>query len=275
MTRLAVLALGLALLLGARPAAGEGQAPAVDMVVYLPLFSRNTTLSGTVTLYGVPVAGVPVELRYFDGATWLSRGFATTDSAGQYFFSPPSLNASERYYVRYMNSTDPSRLGYWATKELASYSASVGGSVAAFDIADIVLSAPANDAELSLPIGFSWFVRPATPNDSYVLNLYDPIDDIVYYTNPLGYVNAYTAYGTPYVDQWYAWWVGVYANNAEVAVTDAYGEAYDYHWVYVLPGALNSAPASVWQQRPLADTLPARIDPQTDRPVRQPVRVGP
>jgi hypothetical protein len=262
-------------MLGARPAAGEGQAPAVDMMVYLPLFSRNTTLSGTVTLHGAPVAGVQIELRYFDGAVWTSGDFATTDSAGQYFFSPASLNAGERYYVRYLNSNDPSRLGYWATKELASYSASVGGSVAAFDIADIGLDGPANDAELGLPIVFSWFVRSATPNDNYVQILYDPIDDGVYYTNPLGQVSAYTAYGVPYVDQWYTWWVGVYANNAEVAPTDAYGESYGYRWVYVLPGALNSGQATAWQQAPLADTLSARIDPQTDRPIRRPVRAGP
>jgi hypothetical protein len=78
----------------------------------------------------------------------------------------------------------------------------------------------------------------------------------------------------PYVDQWYGWWVTVYASGAEYSVSDAVGVSYYYSWIYILPSGQESGEAVV-EQVPIAPMLPAMTDPLTDRPIRRPPQVSP
>jgi hypothetical protein len=268
-SRLFVFAFVLSLL-GVYPVAGQAPAsPALlDQFVYLPLAARPGEISGTVTHNGVLAPGVQLELRYFDGATWSTRATATTNGSGRYAFIVPSLLGGQRYYIRYTNTTDSSRLGLWATKELSAYSAGVGVSMATFDIADIALDWPAEYAVHNLPVQFTWAIRSASPIDSYEFNLWDPIDEIVYSTSPLGHVNGYVLNGAPYVDQWYGWWVGVF-NYSEYAVTDAYGYSFGFRWVYILASASGANEIVLGDELPLAQMLPELIDPETERPIRR------
>jgi Tol biopolymer transport system component len=201
----------------------------VTHITYLPVAMKHwaTGIVGRVSQNGIAANGVPLELRYFNGAAWSTRGSTTTFGEGLYAFgNAPSLLPGEKYYVRFRNdSQTPGRLWIWGTPEITTYTAGSRRELAAFDIADIVLTAPPNATPVWLPYTFQWAPRPATPTDSYEFNLFDPSGNPYFYTNPpLGYVGYYTLNSLPpdfTTNKWYLWDVWVYSPDG------GYGISYD------------------------------------------------
>ncbi len=197
-----------------------------QMRVYLPLVSKpRPGIYGHVTENGLPAAGIPLELRFYDGSIWSSIAITHTQSDGWFAFTTaPSLGPGQRYYVRYQNTTDTSRLWTWHTRELTAFAAGGSVHIGDFDLADIGLLSPANDASVGLPRTFYWSVRSATPSDSYEFNLYEPSTESPYfYTDPLlGYVGSYTLTTLPAgfnVGQTYAWEIWVYSPDGGYGIS--------------------------------------------------------
>jgi hypothetical protein len=276
MRRLFVLAIVMALLPGALPAAGEGQAPQADTFLHLPVIIRQAApLLGSVTMQGAPAAGVLLELKHYNGASWNGLATTTTDASGAYSFSPPTLNPGESYRVEYLNYTDDSRLFFWRTATLTTYSDTVGAALATFDVANVLQVLPEPDASLPLPIDFSWQVRAYSPTDSYELNLEGEgnLGSIVAYP---GYVGEYTLTGPLYSDPgWYKWWVAVWAKAGAFAPWEAYGVPFYYQWVYIETATANANRPTRAAQGPLAARLPGLSNPVVDGPRREPVMARP
>jgi hypothetical protein len=183
--------------------------------VFLPLIRQAPHgLHGYVTENGVPVGGITLELRFWNGTSWSTRATTATASDGLYTFTNiPSLSPEQYYYVRYLNPTTSTRLYSWHTQALGVYNTGELVRIGDFDIANVALVAPAAGATVSLPATFRWTPRPATPSDSYEFDLFDPDtgDPYFFTVPPLGYVAAYTliglpsgfSTGTPYV--WNVW----------------------------------------------------------------------
>jgi len=168
---------------------------------YLPLIAKPSPgIRGRVTLNGAPTPSVPLDLRFYNGASWSTRASLTTDSNGLFLFTNvPSLGPGQHYYVRYLNSSQtPGRLWFWGTRTLTAYTSGTFTDIGDFDIADITLVSPPDGATIWLPYTFYWMRRPATPTDSYALEVFDPVDGDPYAaTDGLGYVSGVTVYGLP------------------------------------------------------------------------------
>ena len=219
--------------------AGEGPvfSPVASTTVgpahlYLPLVSRpQPGIFGHVTLNGSPAAGVPLLLRFFNGSAWSTAASLSTDGNGAYQFNPSALNPGQKYYVLFRNTTEPSELYVWGTRELLAYQPTDTVFLGTFDIADIVSTAPAPGALVNLPYNFQWTVRPASPTDSYEFNLTvpDPSQTPYFFTDPpLGYVGSYVLAHLPDKFQTqtaYIWFMWVYDQEG------GYGIAYYYRYV--------------------------------------------
>jgi hypothetical protein len=179
-----------------------------------------------VALNGSPIVGVSLDLRFYDGSAWSTSATTTTDSAGHFTFqNAPSLGPGQKYYVLYQNTAGTAgRLWVWGTRALTSYTAGSSEEFGNFDIADIPLVAPPNDTTVALPYTFQWTPRPATPSDTYELDIYDPTDLVPYfYTNPpLGYVGSYTLSKLPAgFKLWvkYLWEIWVYSPDGGYGIS--------------------------------------------------------
>jgi photosystem II stability/assembly factor-like uncharacterized protein len=193
---------------------------------YLPVVSKSRTgIYGRVTENGVTAAGIPLELRFYNGSAWSTLASTTTQIGGWFAFNTaPSLGAGQGYYVRYQNTTGTGRVWTWHTRALTTYAAGSSAHIGDFDIADIGLIAPANNAAVSLPHTFQWLPRAATPSDSYEFDLYAPNTGSPYfYTDPLlGYVGSYTLNALPVgfqIGQAYAWEIWVYSPDGGYGIS--------------------------------------------------------
>lgn len=189
---------------------------------------------GQVTLSGAPISGVSVELRFYNGSSYASGGFDSTDANGRFQFTgQPSLAGGQSYYVRYSNQSNPSRVFFWGTLELTSYTGGASVNIGNFDIATNDLISPPDGAERSLPVTFQWSTRTDTPSDSYRLHLTDDLYNWFY--GPLGFTGSYVlsslAGGLDY-DTYYFWDVYIYAPDG------SYGICWDYHTI-VFTSSLN------------------------------------
>jgi hypothetical protein len=120
-------------------------------------------------------AGVSVNLRLLDCTTeqdCTSIATTTSNSGGQYQFSnPPALQSPNYYRVAFYNgldgnADDTTRIDYWRGPKIASYSSGESATVAAFSVANVVLSTPAGGTTTTLPRTFSWVSRGVT-GDTY------------------------------------------------------------------------------------------------------------
>ena len=202
--------------------------------VYLPLISKPIILgiNGHVTLNGVAASGVPLDLRFYNGSAWSTFASTTTGANGSYsFLTAPSLGSGQKYYVRYLNSADTSRLSLWQTRVLTSYNAGTNVAIGDFDIANFIQTSPASGATVALPYLFQWNVRPSTPTDSYQFNLFNPFSSDgqpSWWTSPLGYVGSYSLNSLPTgfnPGTQYGWYVAIFSPDG------GYGEPYYYRRV--------------------------------------------
>lgn len=206
---------------------------------FLPLVSKPIPtptppfigINGHVAVTGGAVAGVSLELRFYNGSAWSTIATTSTASDGSFsFLNSPSLSPGQYYYVRYLNPGDSNRLGYWSTRLLSAYTAGTNVVIGNFDLANIPLQSPSPGATISVDTPFQWGTRPATPSDSYEFNLFDPYNANTYwYTPPLGYTGSYAINHSligfnPH--QIYGWYIGVYSPDG------GYGESYYARGVY-------------------------------------------
>jgi M6 family metalloprotease-like protein len=180
--------------------------PSNPSTLFLPfiakVYSPPKGIYGRITQSGAPVAGVSLDLRFYNGSSWSTYATTSSSSDGRFAFTnAPSLANGQGYYVRYQNpgGTYAGRLWFWSTRVLTSYSAGSAVAIGDFDIADIPMVSPSHGATITLPYTFQWTRRPATPSDSYEFDLFDPADYNPYWwTNPsLGYVGSYTLNSLP------------------------------------------------------------------------------
>lgn len=205
--------------------------------IYLPAVAYQllpNRLYGTVTDNGVSAAGVLLDLRFYNGSSWSTLTTTTTSIDGTYSFSDvPDLNSGQYYSVRYQNplGSEPNHLWVWYTRSVNSFSPNNQVHIGDFDLANIALATPDYEATVSLPATFQWFPRPASPTDSYELDIYDPSDYYPYaYTNPpLGYVSQFTLTDLPLsfneLEQ-YVWEIWVYSPDG------GYGVSYESRAIY-------------------------------------------
>jgi len=170
-------------------------------LIYLPGISRpRVGIQGRVTLAGTPAAGVFLELRRYDGNTYTTQATTATDQDGGYNFDQaPALAPGQSYYVRYLNTAGtPGYLWYWGTANITSYAPGANLSAGDFDLADVSLVNPPNNATVTLPAVFQWQMRPQSPTDSYQLTIYD-VSDLNPFgqTGLLGYIGAVSITGLP------------------------------------------------------------------------------
>lgn len=168
---------------------------------------------GHVTLNGTNISGVSLQLRYYNGSTWSTLATTSTDTNGNFSFTgAASLAAGERYYVLYKNTAYTSgRIWVWSTAYLTSYTSGDDVHIGDFDIADVEDFSPDYGKTISLPAGFSWDKRPATPSDDYELELFNPSSDDFWFMT-LGYNSSHTLNCLPAgfsPNTEYGWQVGI------------------------------------------------------------------
>jgi hypothetical protein len=226
--------------------------------LYFPLVSHIVSgIYGRVTVNGAAAARVPLELRFFNGQSYTTLFSTTTDQSGLYsFLQAPTLARGQSYYVRYLNTAGTAGyLWYWGTPNITSYTAGSSLALSTFDIADIVLTSPPDNASVSLPASFQWIRRPVTTNDSYQLTIYDINDNDPFgQTDLLGYVSGVTIGSLPGTFSsgvYYAW--EVWVNSPDGGVGISYGTRF----VKFLNSAASAAndgasllqPAQAWPGR--------------------------
>jgi uncharacterized repeat protein (TIGR01451 family) len=185
--------------------------------VFLPMLSRPTPgIYGQVTLNGVGKQGVPVNLLViYPDNYYSSIAFAITDLNGSYYFPGLDLLPGTAFQVRFLNSSPSAdgRLACWFTRRLTSYTPDQTVYMGTFDLSDVSLVAPGPGSSVSLPTAFQWVKRPATPEDSYQLELYAPHGPGDFFSPLLGYIDTYSLTQLPSgfsTNTQYAWtiWVG-------------------------------------------------------------------
>lgn len=252
----AIALLMLVLLVPLAASAAPARNPAGSTILYLPAILRpgGSMITGRVTDNGTPAAGVEVELRFFNNLDWSSAGSATTGGDGVFRFdNPAALKSGEKYYVRYLNpsDSDDSRLAAWFTRELTSYSPGTGVNIGDFDLANVALTAPDHLSTISLPHTFEWAVRPASPQDSYALTLFDDEDGNPWFASgPLGHQGNYTLNARPSgfnANAVYAWSVTVFASDEATGEGDGYGLPFWYNYVTFASGQASTGSAPVAQ----------------------------
>jgi hypothetical protein len=198
-------------------------------LMYLPLIKKprpSQGLFGRVTVNGAPGANFPLSLRFMNGNSWSTIANTTTQSDGWYSFTGvPSLNPGQAYYVLYQNpDLNTTWLWAWHTRSIGSYTAGGAVHMGDFDLADIALITPGDGVSVHLPATFRWLRRPASFQDSYEFNLFDPYDgDPYFWTDPpLGYVDSYTLTSLPSgfnVGNPYVWEIWVYSPDGGFGVS--------------------------------------------------------
>lgn len=231
--------------------------------VFLPLIEKpDFGINGHVTYGGASASGIAVDLRFYNGSTWSTIASTTTNGAGDFkFLSAPSLGAGQKYYVRYSNSADETKLSFWGTRILTAFTGGTSVAIGNFDIANVALTSPAPGASVNLPQAFQWTRRNATPTDNYEFNLLDLSDHIPWWWTdpPLGYVNSFTLNSLPlgFVPGPYYWYLGVYSPDG------GYGESYYAYLVNFSNSGLAPAP------RAPIHSLPNRTDLPPPKPLRR------
>jgi hypothetical protein len=212
--------------------------------IYLPFIARSYSTSkginGRVTFNGAAAAGVPLQLRFYNGSAWSTYATKTTASDGAYSFTGvASLSNGQKYYVRFQNSTSgpDTQLWYWGTRVLTSYSAGCDVGIGDFDIANAPQVSPPSGATVALPCKFQWTVRSAMPSDLYAFELFQPGGTAYWSTQP-SYVNGliltYLPAGfSPGIQ--YGWQVGIYSPDG------GYGYSY-YHYLVTFSSTGSGSP---------------------------------
>lgn len=234
--------------------------PVGGQQIFLPLVIRGDPKSGIygyINYRGCGLASAALDLRFYDGSSWSTLASTTSGADGSFQFSQvPTLQAGQRYYVRFLNNSDPTYLYIWQTQALDSYTAGSKVLIGDFEVADIHLSEPGNEAQAKLPTTFGWYQRAWPPYEDFEFNLYDIDTGNYFYTGPLGHVTSYTINSLPAgfkLNTWYIWYPSVYSQDG------GYGESYYGRWVLFVSTLANSGQSQI-------ESVPAKIFPDRQAP---------
>lgn len=171
---------------------------------------------GTVTDGGSPAKFLLLDLIIHDGESWWVRAQTKTDFSGRYAFThAPALNSGERYFVRFLNGENPHRLRIWETRMLTEYTAGSDVDLGFFDVQTIKQISPEAGETVTLPVVFTWEMRPDMPTASYEFELadLDPENDWVFDAE-VGAADQFTLEVLPpnfFLDRMYYWCVWIHA----------------------------------------------------------------
>ncbi|MCW5848700.1 MAG: hypothetical protein KIT87_01190 [Anaerolineae bacterium] len=194
-------------------------------------------LWGTVKYNDQPIEGILVELRRCTLAgprctPWTTLETVTTQRDGTYSFTrlDPSA-ANTAYYVYFDNPARRTNyLNFWRGRNIVGYNGRDTVEASRFDIANIYLEEPANNAFLPNPVGFRWQRRPVT-SDTYCVMFLDRSLAPLIPCYRLGYIDTtrLDVAGLLSFNTAYNWttWVDVESQG--------YGEAFYYRTLTILP----------------------------------------
>lgn len=178
--------------------------------VFIPAIKTPPSqgIYGVVTDHGAALPNVQVDLYLYSGA-WSKVASTLTGTDGMYSFqNQPSLAAGQKYFAEFANTEKVStRLSFWDTKLLTTYTMREEVTIGSFDVADVVLVSPLPGAVSPLPVAFNWTKRANSPTDSHKLEFYTASSfAFAYESSPLGYVSTFSltslppslAFGTQY-----------------------------------------------------------------------------
>ena len=186
------------------------------------------SIHGTVTYNGAGIPGIPLRLRFYDGASWNTAAETATGGGSYSFTGLPSLVAGQKYYVRYgPNTTNSDYLFAWYGPDITSYTAGESVPGGDFDIANVSLLSPDPGATLPLPITFTW-QRRGVATDTYRWVLLDPETGGWWVSDDLGYADSFTLTSLPEWAEYgkeYGWYVEVYNGP------DSFGKSFYYRTI--------------------------------------------
>jgi hypothetical protein len=222
------------------------------------------TIVGQMTHQGYGAGSLFLELRLCPtGAGACSTSASTTTASdGTYAFQGVTPPPSDKFlYVRYANYEERNdRVAYWFGDSIYAASASGTYTLPTYEVMNIAMLAPSNGATVSLPSTFQWTRRVAS-NDSYWLEVFDPVNDSAYASTVLlGYVGSFTVGSLPssflpYTA--YGWDV------CAAGPGDSYGCSYYYRTITFIntQASIGRAPALNLSR----DRHPARLDERVRR----------
>jgi len=205
--------------------------PPDELFIYLPVVMKDYSgrgLYGQITDKGSPVSGSQVRLIIYDGSSYATFDYSTTDSNGNYLFSTfPVLETGQEYFVLWTNYKNSNQLSSWFCDSIYPDTTDPLAYICNFDVENIELLSPDSNSVISLPYTFLWQKRSITTED-YVLYLGDKIGrDPLWWTDQLGYSGSYILNSLPqgFISfQPYEWWVYIYGENG-------FGVSYSYNTV--------------------------------------------
>lgn len=205
----------------------------------------NDGIHGRVTYQGAAASGIELQLRFYDGSKTTTAATTTTDSEGGYrFTSAASLGSGQEYWVRFRSPDNPLYVSSWQTASITAYTSGSTVPGGDFDIADVILLAPPDDATTALPVTFTWQQR-GIPGDTYRLAFFDLDTDEYWYTADLGNVGSHTVtslWPEAVYGEEYGWVVWVFDGP------DSFGESHYYQAITFLAGGAGSPAApGQWQ----------------------------
>ena len=205
----------------------------------------NDGIHGGVTFKGAAAPGIELQLRFYDGSQTTTAATTTTDSEGRYrFTSAASLGSGQEYWVRFRSPDNPAYVSWWQTASITAYTSGSAVPGGDFDIADVDLLSPPDDATQALPVTFTWQQR-GIPTDTYRLAFFDLDTDEYRYTDDLGNVGSHAVtslWPDAVYGKEYGWVVWVFNGP------DSFGESYYYQSMTFLAGGASSPAApGQWQ----------------------------
>ena len=219
----------------------DGLAPFVNSIiddVYATTCESTGVISGTVNKAGTPTIA-DLLLVYNNTATGTFEVVNSTRSLsdGSYSFSglrPLVGDGSDHYQVYYSNDgSDGTQVSMWVGP--ATTTVSNGGitTLSSFDLSDLVLSSPADDAKTTLPATISWASRGLS-GEGYYYCIYDTDTFVEGCSNrlsspsfelTLAKLQSITGLNFQY-DHRYAWYVIVEAADGAISQGINYGFSY-------------------------------------------------
>ena len=213
-------------------------------------------ITGQVRFRGAPIGGVSLRLQQCVPDSCTTPLTTVTDGAGNYrFVGAPTLPPGNVYYVQYDNdpeygnTDDPARLVVWFSRDITAYTAGSNADGGSFDIADVELLTPSDEATVALPTTFTWS-RRGVAGDRYSVGFAseggeelcysDLSDQTSLIVNDAFRLDCDMSFNTPY--EWY-----VYVANGDFTT----GFGYSYYYQIVRFAVVGSATTGSrgWQPR--------------------------
>ncbi len=162
--------------------------PVLDQFIYLPTVSSPpTSIGGKVVQGGVPAfAQVRLVGQGYNG------GSLSTNADGSYRFSGLAPLDPGNSYTVVFDYHQLNTLQSWDAAPILTLKKGDNITLPTFDIANVVLTDPAEDATVALPYTFRWTPRPGNPDETYRLVLYNSIDGKEFVSQNVGYSGEYT-----------------------------------------------------------------------------------